>query len=95
MSYKLYKCRHHVKGEMVHYLTRMKADNMKIEIIRLVIQLGVKSVVFTYDECQVQVIYKPFQHLLQMGRSDLFNIVSELLVVENGQVISIPITEIK
>ena len=33
-----------------------KIDNMKVEIIMFVKQLGVKSVVVTYDEYRVQVI---------------------------------------
>ena len=30
-----------------------KVDNVKVEIITLFMQRGVKSVVVTYDECQV------------------------------------------
>ena len=37
--------------------------NVKVEIILLVIQLGVNSVVVTYDECQIQVIYLVIQSI--------------------------------
>ena len=72
---------------------------MKVEIITFVIQLGVESVVVTYDECQVQVICLVIQPIslfnIYFRLVNVFNIAYELSVVENNQVICIPVTKIK
>ena len=46
-----------------------KVGNVKAEIITFVIQLCVKSVVVTYDECQVQAIRLVIQLLAFSGFS--------------------------
>ena len=70
---------------------------MKVEIITLVIQFSLKSVVVTNDECQVQVICLiiPSTSLFNIWFRwvNVFDMVYELFVVENNQVIYIPVKE--